>query len=102
MCFGGTGDGTREAGTVIELDLDRLYVSVDDAIFNVDRDDTGLVNRLAKSKGKFNRAVCSIPAATRRNSTCTDAHALAYGPFMRMIETPHAPPTIKLSPSHRP
>ena len=48
------------------------------------------------------RAVCSLPAATHRNSTCTDTHALAYGPFMRMIETPHAPPTIKLSPSHRP
>ena len=54
--FGGTEDGTKRATTPITLDKDRLYASVDDAIFNVDREDSALVRVLKGGRGQLNRA----------------------------------------------
>ena len=81
--FGGTEDGTNDADPAIELDLDRLYASVDDAIFNVDRDDSSLVDLLADGRGQLNRA---------RGMLTTRSHA----PELNM----HGRPRISLWPIH--
>ncbi len=54
--YGGTEDGTQRGHTPIELDKDRLYASVNDAVFNVRRENNPLVSLLRGGTAQIERA----------------------------------------------
>jgi hypothetical protein len=54
--FGGSEDGTKKGKESIHLDQDRLYPSVDDAVFNIRREDNPLISLLKDGTGHIERA----------------------------------------------